>query len=203
MTGNILVSIFKSIPLWVMLLPIFLASVVALAVFIERMIFFRSLNFNYRKILLVIVNDPNGEEKALEMIAGKSGVIFDIIREMLKNDYKNQDFIIQDLAETAIRKIERFGSLISTVATVSPMIGLLGTVTGMMKSFGSLAKMGPSAKILLASGITEALITTALGLSVAIPAITFYNYMVSKVNFYINEIEYIVNTLTSLKDKEN
>ena len=103
--------------------------------------------------------------------------------------------LIMDESENTIRVIEKYGGIISTVATVSPMLGLLGTVTGMMKSFSSLAKQGTSAQEMLAQGITEALITTALGLLVAIPSMIFYNYMVSKVEFYINEVEYIANSL--------
>jgi biopolymer transport protein ExbB len=78
------------------------------------------------------------------------------------------------------------------------MLGLLGTVTGMMKSFSSLSKMGPSARDMLAQGITEALITTALGLLVAIPAIIFYNYMVSQIERFVREVEYISNYLNDL-----
>ena len=131
-----------------------------------------------------------------------SGPLIKMICDIILSweDIENKELLLRNLSDESIRSVERYGGVMSTVATISPMLGLFGTVTGMMKSFSGLASFGPSAQDLLAQGITEALITTALGLLVAIPAIIFYNYMVSKVNYFVNEIEYIANSFLELKE---
>ena len=180
-----------------MLTPIFICSITVLAVFIERMFFYRNINIDYRLLITGVTDRIRGGsmEEARGLCGKYSGPLVGMIDEILLswNDIGDMDLRVRDISEKAIRYVERFGGLVSTIGTVAPMLGLLGTVTGMMKSFSSLASMGPSSHDLLAQGITEALITTALGLLVAIPSIMFYNYMVSKVEVYVREIEYIAN----------
>ncbi|HOF34357.1 MAG TPA: MotA/TolQ/ExbB proton channel family protein, partial [Spirochaetota bacterium] len=101
----------------------------------------------------------------------------------------------QFVAEKTQRKIERYIAVVSTIATISPMFGLLGTITGMMKSFGALSKSGASSQELLAAGIAEALLTTAFGLIVAIPALIFHNYLISKSSALVKELEINANRL--------
>ncbi len=202
MTGKIIISIFDSIPLWVMILPILLSSIVALAVIIERSLFYRKINHDYRLLVNSIRDKVRGDRltDAEKMLDAYGGPVVNMMKRVIEdwNSIDDREGYIQDLAEKSVRTVERFGGVISTIATVSPMLGLLGTVTGMMKSFSSLASMGPSAQDLLAQGITEALITTALGLMVAIPSIMFYNYMVSKSEIFTREIEYVANSLIEL-----
>jgi len=95
----------------------------------------------------------------------------------------------------AIVSVERYVAVIATIATISPMLGLLGTVTGLLKGFTALYRMGAGTEAthLLALGVSETLITTVLGLLVAIPSWSFYNFMVAKVEHYVKEIEYISN----------
>ncbi len=199
MTTNFIISIFDSIPVWVMILPILLCSVFLLAIVIERLLFFRNISIDYRLLVNSVVDHIRSKKisAARNLCAGYRGPLVEIITTVLDRwqSADDRELVISDASEKSIRKIERFGGSVSTISTISPMLGLLGTVTGMMKSFSSLSQMGPSARDLLAQGITEALITTALGLMVAIPSIIFYNYMVSKIEFYIREVEYIANNL--------
>ena len=88
---------------------------------------------------------------------------------------------------------------LKVLAAVAPLLGLLGTVTGMMKSFSGLARSGPMAHDLLAHGISEALITTAFGLLVAIPSLIFYNYLVVRIEHYIKDVENVANDLLENK----
>jgi len=197
MDSALIISLFDSIPLWVMLLPILISSIILLAVFLERTVFYKSLNGDYKsyanQVSDTISNDSleNFSESVLQENSSFSDIINTIVLEWKKN--KDKEYIVRHLIEEYIHKIEKYSGVVSTIATVSPMLGLLGTVTGMMKSFSSLAKLGPTAHDILAQGITEALITTALGLVVAIPALIFYNFMVSKINLYIVDLEYIAN----------
>jgi biopolymer transport protein ExbB len=202
MTGKIIISIFDSIPLWVMILPIGICSIIALAVIIERSLFYRSISADYRhlmsKLTTPLKNGDRAEARSfLNRYSGKIAVMIENIMER-SADKSEKDIIVRDEAEKTVRYIEKFGATISTIATISPMLGLLGTVTGMMKSFSGLATFGPSAQDLLAQGITEALITTALGLMVAIPSMIFYNYMATKTDIFIREIEFISNSFIDL-----
>jgi biopolymer transport protein ExbB len=204
MSGKIIISIFDSIPLWVMLLPIFICSITVFAVFIERIIFYKNIRMDYRLLVSGISAKlrEGSLESAMAICAPYRGPLIEMIKKMLLywNDAGDAELRIRDPAETTIRSIERFANLTATIGTVSPMLGLLGTVTGMMKSFSGLANMAPTSD-LLAQGITEALITTALGLMVAIPSIIFYNYLVSKAETYTREIEYIANIFFESKSK--
>lgn len=202
MDSGVIISLFDSIPLWVMILPILICSVIAIAVIIERSIFFRKINYDYR--LIVANNLRLVEEKKIDearaMNRRYGGPIVGII-DLVVNRLESENLrerIIMESSEEAIRAIEKYVGTISTVATISPMLGLLGTVTGMMKSFSGLSKIGQAAHDLLAYGIAEALITTAMGLLVAIPSLIFYNYMVSRVDYYIKEVEYVANTLSEI-----
>ncbi|MFA5519881.1 MAG: MotA/TolQ/ExbB proton channel family protein, partial [Spirochaetota bacterium] len=115
-----------------------------------------------------------------------------------KWDGLDKELAIRDHSEKTVRLIERYGGVISTIASIAPMLGLLGTVTGMMKSFSALADLGTSVQNQLARGITEALVTTALGLCVAIPAVIFYNYMVTRIEILVRDVEIIANEFISL-----
>ncbi len=114
---------------------------------------------------------------------------------------------IVSAANLEIPRLERYLSALGTIANIATLLGLLGTVTGNIRSFGVLGSMGavgdPS---LLAKGIAEALLTTAAGLIVSIPTIVFYNYLVNRVNHTIirleNRVTEMVLILVKTKGKE-
>jgi biopolymer transport protein ExbB len=110
-----------------------------------------------------------------------------------------QKEVIMDAANQEIPRLERFLSALGTIAHIAPLLGLLGTVTGNIEAFGVLGRFGsvgdPS---ILAKGISEALITTAAGIILAVPTIVFYNFLVSKVNHTIVHLENRVNELVLL-----
>lgn len=204
MTGKFIISIFDSIPLWVMILPILVCSIIALAVALERTLYYRKMRIDYRLLASSVSEKLKGgsQEEADKLLESYEGSLAVMMRNITGNwsTSPNREAMVLDEAERSQRSVERFGGIISTIATVSPMLGLLGTVTGMMKSFSSLATFGPSAQDLLAQGITEALITTALGLMVAIPSIMFYNFMVSRSETYTREIEFIANSFIDIEE---
>ena len=92
-------------------------------------------------------------------------------------------------------RLERWLPLLATVANVAPLLGFLGTVTGMIDSFDALAEAGLSNPALVASGIKEALTTTAAGLAVAIPVQLAYNFFMSRINRFVRDIETSANML--------
>ena len=88
-----------------------------------------------------------------------------------------------------IPKLENHMWLLGVVAHVTPLVGLLGTVSGMITAFRVIAVVGSGKPEMLADGISQALITTAAGLTVAIPALILYNYYNKKIDHVVNEIE--------------
>ncbi|MBN2038633.1 MAG: MotA/TolQ/ExbB proton channel family protein [Spirochaetes bacterium] len=202
MESHVIISIFDSIPIWVMILPIILCSVIALAVIIERLVFYKRINFDYT-LIIGNVSDfikANQLDKASILCERYGGVIIRIIKTAISNLNDNKERVITEASEKAVKGIEKNVNILATIATIAPMLGLLGTVTGMMKSFSGLSKIGPAAHDLLAYGIAEALITTALGLIVAIPSLIFYNIMVARVEYYIKEVERVANVLLTTGD---
>ena len=85
--------------------------------------------------------------------------------------------------------------VLATISNIAPLLGFLGTVSGMINSFDALARAGLSNPGLVAQGISEALITTATGLGVAIPILTSYNYFTTRCSKYVLEMETAANVL--------
>ncbi len=202
MGDDVYISLFDSIPTWVMLVPIFICSILALAVIVERVIFYMKINLDYRLIVKNCMEYVRSGRlpDARILCRQYQGPIMDLVEQGVEASAseKMDALSITDMSERSIKKIERYMGLMSTIATVSPMFGLFGTVTGMMKSFSALTKVGQFAHDMLARGIAEALVTTALGLLVAIPSWIFYNYMVSRVEHFIKEVEFVAGSLSEI-----
>lgn len=199
MHSGTLIGVFDAVPTWVMLLPILLCSVIAVAAIVERIIFYRRINADYALLVSNVHKEclNNNMQQALLMCKRVPGPITELIYNAITfaSTKKEREALISEHVYAAQKTIERHIGIIATIATIAPMFGLLGTVTGMMKSFSALSRVGSVAQDLLAYGIAEALITTALGLLVAIPSWIFYNYLVSRVERYNKDLEYVANTL--------
>ena len=89
---------------------------------------------------------------------------------------------IEEVANQVVHELERYLNTLGTVAAITPLLGLLGTVIGMIKVFTAIQLEGTGNTAVLAGGISEALITTAAGLTVAIPSLFFYRYFQRKVD---------------------
>ncbi len=96
---------------------------------------------------------------------------------------------IEDAGRQVLHELERFLNALGTIASITPLIGLLGTVFGMIKVFSAITSAGIGDPQVLAGGISEALITTAAGLSVAIPALIFYRYFEGRVDELVMQME--------------
>jgi biopolymer transport protein ExbB len=102
---------------------------------------------------------------------------------------------IENAALFEMGRLERGLNVLATTANVAPLLGFLGTVTGMINSFDALAKQGLSNPGAVAAGISEALITTATGLIIAIPIQLAYNYFATRINKFVRDIETATNML--------
>jgi biopolymer transport protein ExbB len=179
-------------------------SIVAIAIIIERLIFFRKIQVDEEKLIerLKSTLAKGHFDEALSICDGNPAPITNLMRVGIEHreqpDHVQKD-VIMDAANQEIPKLERFLSALGTVAHIAPLLGLLGTVTGNIKAFDVLGKFGSVGDpALLAKGIAEALITTAGGIIVAVPAIVFYNYLVSKVSHTIVRLENRVNEMVLL-----
>jgi len=106
---------------------------------------------------------------------------------------------VEDTGRHVIHELERFLNTLGTIAGISPLLGLLGTVIGMIKVFAAIMQAGVGDPGPLAGGISEALITTAAGLTVAIPSFFFYRYFRGQVRTYVVAMEQLaldlINTI--------
>lgn len=122
--------------------------------------------------------------------------------ELLKNNHKERIVNAMYLAQNReIEKLEKNLSFLATVGSSSPFIGLFGTVWGIMHSFQSIATSKNTSLAVVAPGIAEALLATAIGLFAAIPAVIFYNYLISRITFINNKIEDFISELNSILSK--
>ena len=181
--------------------PILLFSLIALAVIIERLIVFHRAKVNVnefltkvRKALLVNRN----VKEAIKVCEQYRGPVASVTKAgLLRYGHDRQDIekTIENAALYELDRLERRLGILATTANVEPMLGFLGTVSGMIKSFGTLATSGLSNPGAVAAGISEALITTAAGLIIAIPAQIAFNYFTTKVTRYVRDIETASNML--------
>lgn len=206
MSSQSMLSLFDSIPAWVMFVPIAICSVLLVAIAIERLIFIsantRALSSKIDSFFILFSSGRIDEAAAFGR--SSANIILETMADFLTiPDGHDRESYMQFLAEKCQRRIERFSGSLSTIATVAPMFGLFGTVTGMMSSFSGLAKSGTPGQELLAMGIAVALLTTAFGLLVAIPALILYNYLVSRSSLLIKELEISANRILAAIDGKN
>ncbi|MCH7506232.1 MAG: MotA/TolQ/ExbB proton channel family protein [Proteobacteria bacterium] len=115
-----------------------------------------------------------------------------VLAAALVNRHRPRELIkeaVEDTGRHVIYRLERFLNTLGTIAGISPLLGLLGTVIGMIKVFSSILEHGVGNANVLAGGISEALITTAAGLTVAIPSFFFYRYFKGRVEEYVVSME--------------
>jgi biopolymer transport protein ExbB len=183
--------------LWV----IMLLSLGAGAIIIERLLFFRRIRVDEEPLIarLKATLEKGHYDEAMSICDGNPSPLTNLMKVGIDNRHKSpadiRDLVVS-AANMEIPHLERSLSTLGTIAHISPLLGLLGTVTGNIEAFGVLGEFGAVGDPgLLAAGIAEALITTAAGLIVSIPAIVFYNHLVSKVNHIIIRLENRVNEL--------
>lgn len=176
-------------------------SIVALAIMIERWLVLRKAKINVNEFLAklrkaLIVN--RSIRDAIKICEQYRGPLASIMKAgLLKYGEPKED--IEKTIETAalheMGRLEKRLIFLSSTANVAPLLGFFGTVSGMIKSFEALAEQGLSNPAAVASGISEALVTTAAGLLVAIPTQLAYNYFMNSINKSVRDIETSTNML--------
>lgn len=162
---------------------LFVFSIISLTIIIERWAYFsmkeKKISRNFKKDIISAVSDQN-MEKAFLTCDKEKNTVSQVVREFLarcdrSDDAQHFDQLVKEIVLERIESLEKHLYILGIIGYVSPMLGLLGTVTGMIKAFGSIASQGIGNPAIVADGISQALFTTAAGLTIAIPAIVMYN----------------------------
>ena len=189
---------------WFML-PLLICSVLLISIVIERIWFLQKRLVSPEGLLRTFIN--HSKDQSITIQQQDSYVESSSLGELLVTAYRFKDKprnIVEDKvveASSNVRmKLERNLNMLGIIASISPLLGLLGTVVGMITVFANINLVdGSSNSDLLASGISEALITTAFGLLVAVPGLIFYKYFSARVNLHMlnmqNELSKFVDFL--------
>jgi biopolymer transport protein ExbB len=174
----------------VLVTPILLCSVVALTIFLERSIRFAILWRRGRNVAGKVTaclerQDATGAVEAARSSVSPMGRILTQGLEVLDQDRETLETVLVHAAEEEVRDLSRYIQALATIGNIAPILGLLGTVLGMIKAFMVIQEMGGQVNAaVLAGGIWEAMLTTALGLSVALPTMVAHSYLISQVDLY-------------------
>ncbi|MCK5725234.1 MAG: MotA/TolQ/ExbB proton channel family protein [Thiotrichaceae bacterium] len=192
-----------------LILPILISSVLALAIIIERFLSLNSRRIMPEKIIRKahkIALEPNPSANSDIPLIAKSSLIGKILASGLQNSSQPRHIMKESLEETgrhAAHQMDKYMTALGTIATITPLLGLLGTVIGMIQVFSVITELGVGSPTDLAGGISTALITTATGISVAVPALIFHRYYKGKINDYVVRMEYEASKLIELTNSPN
>lgn len=188
---------------------ILISSIVGLAVVIDRLIVLRKARINIPAFLVRIrgfikKKDISG---AISHCLEEKSPVANVVRKGLKKYKYGHDRVkeaIENAGNQEISKLEKGLTILATVAGIAPLLGFLGTVTGMIEAFMTIEDLAGAANPSdLAGGIWEALITTAFGLIVGIPALALYNYFVSTIKKLVGDIEIVANDVVEIIQDES
>ena len=188
--------------LWVLVI----ISIGAFAVVLERIVFFarneKNVGSNFRDEILSLVANKKIDE-AIALCDTKKSCVASAVKKFLQKaprgiDVQDYEFILKEITIKEISPYESRLNLLASVISISPMLGLLGTVTGMIRAFTNISKYGTGDAAIVADGIAEALLTTAAGLMIAIPVIVVYNYLNRRLEKMENEIDDVVTNIINI-----
>jgi biopolymer transport protein ExbB len=168
-------------------------SIVAIAIVIERLMFFASQHSDSKGLLRALgqkiaADDLSGAVKVCQQ---NKGMLPKILEFGLRRGEKNRADITDALSIALmehLNTLERNLGIIGTIAVISPFVGLFGTVLGIIRAFQDIALKGNSTPAVVAAGVSEALVTTAAGLFVAVVSVIFFNYFKSRIKSYNQEM---------------
>ncbi len=174
--------------------PILLCLIIGLAIAIERIISLSLSATNTKKLLASVENALNsgGVEAAKEVCRNTRGPVASIFIQGLMRVSEGVDMVEKSIisyGSVEMNKLEKGMIWISLFIALAPMLGFLGTVIGMIEAFDAIAQAGDVSPTLVAGGIKVALITTVGGLIVAMILQVFYNYIISKIDSIVNNME--------------
>ncbi len=174
--------------------PILLVGLVALIFSLERFLFLSRVKSNTDKVMVSIIQlvAAGDFQRSMELLENKKGPVFRVLAAGLGARRAARD-VLENVLEEAILKelprLEKFLPTLQVLAAIAPLLGLLGTVTGMINTFQVITVYGAGDPRMMSGGISEALITTKLGLTVAIPIILLHTWFARRVDAIIGDME--------------
>ena len=185
------------------MLPIIVCSVVALAIIVERIWSLQMQRVLPKHLVAQVwrwekvhqLNDENLQDLQASSPLGS------ILAAGILNRYQSRDVMkesIEDTGRHIVHELERYLNTLGTIAAITPLLGLLGTVIGMIKVFATITTQGVGNPGALAGGISEALLTTAAGMSVAIPTLMFFRYFRGRVRMLVLRMEQEAMTMVEI-----
>ena len=190
---------------WLMV-PIILCSVISVAIIIERLWTLKKDNVAPTDLVVDI-----------EQLLEQHQIAEDRLEELERSSYLGRILVaglcvsnqtsaeirrsIEEAGRHVVHELEKYLNALGTIAAITPLLGLLGTVIGMIKVFAAITAVGVGNPQILAGGISEALITTAAGLSVGIPSLMFHRYFKGKINELIVDMEQHALRLLNLMER--
>jgi len=187
--------------------PIIICSVVLVGIVLERLWTLqrkRVLPQDLIKKVSELADRNQVNPKVIEALE-KNSPLGRILAAALANRHRGREIMMERIEDTGrhvVHELERFLNSLGTIASISPLLGLLGTVTGIIRAFNAVMLGGMGDPRMLAGGISEALITTAGGLAVAIPSFIAYRYLRGKVERIVVEMEKIAVTFADTLGSE-
>jgi biopolymer transport protein ExbB len=178
------------------MVPIILCSIAAVGILLERLWTLqrkRVLPQELIKKVTQLADSNQVNEKVIDALE-KNSPLGRVLAAALANRDRGREIMMERVEDTGrhvVHELERFLNTLGTIASISPLLGLLGTVTGIIRAFNAVMMGGMGDPRLLAGGISEALITTAGGLAVAIPSFIAYRYLRGKVERIVIDMEKI------------
>ena len=174
--------------------PLLACSIVALAIIIERLFTLRQSKIIPKDLIeeagrLITMGRLNDVE---QLVKDKTSPLCPIIMTAIRNAGERREIIKASMEEAGAAEaynMERYIDLLGIISAISPLLGFLGTVAGMLTSFQALGRIGESSGQMLSNGISEALITTVAGLTIAIPVYVCYRLLVARCDYLLLEME--------------
>lgn len=182
-------------------------SVLVVAIILERFVFIMQQRGDAESLVRSIgrrlaANDVAG---AIGLCDGKTGVLPRVLKAGLIRASKSKADIVDALGTTARRQLRRYEdnlSVLGTIAVIAPFVGLFGTVLGIIHAFDDIALKGNSTPAVVSAGVSEALITTAAGLFVAVTAVIFFNYFRNRSRIAREETLWAAEQVAELLDAQ-
>ena len=187
-----------------MMVPLLLSALLAISVILERLY---TLQRNYvtpRNVMLKIFEQVKAQklQEAEKICQNCHTPVADVLSAGIghfQNSMEEMELAMKNRAEEWVPLLEKRIEVIDTVITAAPLMGLLGTITGMMASFRVLSEKGVNEPNAITGGVAEALIATATGLVIALVCLVAYNFLSARVKTYIYEVESMASRLVELR----
>ncbi|MCK5074851.1 MAG: MotA/TolQ/ExbB proton channel family protein [Calditrichia bacterium] len=189
-----------------MMIPLLLTSIIGVAIIIERLIMLRKNRILPKKLLNTISRLKSREDfqNLRNICVSQNSPLPKLIIECIDNSELSREELkdyMEDQGRHGARELQRGLGALEAIGGTAPLMGLLGTIFGMIKVFQTINEMGVGQTKALSGGISEALVTTATGLVIAIPILLIYYYLNSKAEDFILQIEkHLILIIHKLKD---